>query len=156
MSNKRTLDITLVVTTLLTALLAGTYFGFATGVMPALHHVDDHVFVATQLAINKHIQNPLFILVFLGGPLLSLVLGWTERGEQNTELKRWLLVAVALSVIGLVISFAANIPLNDKFDKHHDRSDFEDAWVVWNAIRAFVTTASLGCFLRALLLVPRR
>ena len=154
--SKRTFDVTLAVTALLTALLAGAYFGFLTGVMPGLHHVDDRVFVATFNSINKHIQNPVFVLTFLGAPLLSLWLAWQARGEDDVALKRWVLAGVALDVLGLIISFAFNIPLNDKLEKHHIRSDFEDAWVAWNAVRTVVTTASVACFVQAMLLVPKR
>lgn len=152
---ERTLDVTLAVTALLTALLAGAYYAFATGVMTGLHHVDDHVFVAAFNSMNKHIQNPVFMLTFLGAPLLSLWLAWQARGEENVALKRWLLAGVALNVLSLLISFAFNIPLNDKLEKHHIRSDFEDQWIAWNAIRTVVTTASAGCLLWAMLLVRR-
>src|SRR5919204_5570493 len=154
--SKRTFDVTLAVTALLTALLAGAYFGFLTGVMPGLHHVDDRVFVATFNSINKHIQNPVFVLTFLGAPLLSLWLAWQARDEDDVVLKRWVLAGVALDVLGLLISFAFNIPLNDKLEKHHIRSDFEDAWVAWNAVRTVVTTASVACLMQAMLLVPKR
>src|ERR687888_441611 len=116
--SKRTFDVTLAVTALLTALLAGAYFGFLTGVMPGLHHVDDRVFVATFNSINKHIQNPVFVLTFLGAPLLSLWLAWQARGEDDVALKRWVLAGVALDVLGLLISFAFNIPLNDQLEMH--------------------------------------
>lgn len=133
--------------TVCTGLLAGVYYTFAVGVLPGLANTDDRVFVDAMVEINKAIVNPVFMLSFLGAPLLSLVVAWQGRGR----LDRWLIAAVVLNVLALVLTFAINIPLNDDLESTRNRSDFEDSWVAWNVIRTVVGTGSLGCFVVALL-----
>jgi hypothetical protein len=48
-------------------LQAGTYFTWATGVMPGLARVDDRTFVEAMQRVNVAIVNPVFVSTFLGG-----------------------------------------------------------------------------------------
>ncbi len=56
---------------LVAGLQAGTYFTWATGVMPGLAKVDDRTFVHAMQQMNIAIVNPVFIATFLGAPLLA-------------------------------------------------------------------------------------
>ena len=61
----------LLVAALVAGLQAGTYFTWATGVMPGLAKVDDRTFVHAMQQMNIAIVNPVFIATFLGAPLLA-------------------------------------------------------------------------------------
>ena len=65
----------------------------------------------------------------------------------------------------LVITFAVNVPLNDRLeaagdparipDLHAVREQFEAAWVRWNVVRTVACTLAFGCLAWALVLHGR-
>jgi uncharacterized membrane protein len=71
-----------------------------------------------------------------------------------------------LCLIGLLVTFALNVPLNDDLAEAGDpdriadiaavRDDFYGPWVAWNIVRTVATTAALGCLAYALMLRGRR
>jgi uncharacterized membrane protein len=125
----------------LSGLLAGVYFAYAVSVMPALRSMEDHTFVTVMNRINVVIVNPVFLLAFLGAPVLALVvLAWDRDG--------WAIAAAVLAVLTLVITFAANVPLNDALADGGTREAFENPWTAWNIVRTVTGTASLVCLLR--------
>jgi uncharacterized membrane protein len=141
----------LVVAAVVAGLQAGTYFTWATGVMPGLADVDDRTFVSAVQQMNIAIVNPVFIATFLGAPLLAgaaAVLG-------GAQARPWAIAATVLAVGTLVISFAGNIPLNDALeaagpvDRIKDlaavRADFESLWVKLNIGRCLTSAGALGC-----------
>ena len=78
----------LIVATLGTGVVTGLFVAFAVAVMPGLRATDDEVFLSAMQRINVAIVNPLFLLVFLGSPLLLLVA--TIVGPRNAWLwPRW-------------------------------------------------------------------
>jgi uncharacterized membrane protein len=54
-----------------TGLQAGTYYTWATGVMPGLARVDDQTFVHAFQQMNIAIVNPVFLASFLGAPAIA-------------------------------------------------------------------------------------
>jgi uncharacterized membrane protein len=146
MSTDRSYDITLGLATVCTGLLAGLYYAFAVAVIPGLANADDRTFVTAMVEINKAIVNPVFMLSFLGAPLLSLVVAWVGR----RKLDRWLIAAVALNVVAFLITAAINVPLNDDLEKTRNLGDFHDAWVAWNIVRTVATTGALASYVVAL------
>ena len=141
-------------------LQAGTYYTWATGVMPGLARVDDRTFVHAMQQMNIAIVNPVFMLTFLGAPALALVAIASTDGLG----RRWVIAGAALAVATVVITAAGNIPLNDALDaagpvdKIADlgavRDAFESSWVRLNVARALTSTASLGCLVWAALSRP--
>lgn len=122
-------------------LLAGVFLAYAVSVMPALRTMDDHVFVTVMNRINVVIVNPVFLLVFLGAPVLAAGLLVWDRSP-------WAIAGAVLAVLTLVISFAMNIPLNNALSDGGTREAFENPWTVWNIARTLTATASLLCLLR--------
>ncbi|MEV4380000.1 DUF1772 domain-containing protein [Streptosporangium sp. NPDC049644] len=58
----------------------------------------------------------------------------------------------ALSVVMLLVTMAANVPLNDALAAGEvTRSGFEGSWNTWNVVRAVAGTGSLVAFSWALL-----
>jgi len=128
----------------LSGLLAGLYAAFVIAVMPALRGVPDSVFISTMNRINDVIVNPAFILLFLGTPVLSLILLRWHQGVLA-----W--VAVATAVAAVLITFMANIPLNDALAAGGSRDAFENPWTAWHAVR---TAACLTTFVTTLYITP--
>jgi uncharacterized membrane protein len=146
-------------------LLAGLFYGYACSVMPGLGQADDRTVVDAMQQIDEAIQNPVFFLTFLGAPVLAVWAVVTERRSGSREVLRWTVAALVLCAIGMVVTFAFNIPLNDELMNAGDpariadlarvRDDFEGPWVAWNIVRTLATVASFGCLARALYLHAR-
>jgi uncharacterized membrane protein len=151
--------------TLATALLAGLFYAFASAVMPGLDRTDDRTFVEAMQRINDAVPNPAFALGFFGAPLLTLAAWVLERRAGSRGSARWVLAALALTAAALVVTVAANIPLNDELASAGDpdrltdpagvRDRFEGPWVAWNVVRTVAATGAVACLGRALLLHGR-
>ena len=131
----------LLAATLATGLQAGTYYAWASGVMPGLARTDDRTFVSAMNHVNVAIVNPVFLLTFLGAPVLAAAaVATTESGARG-----WVIAGLALALGTVAITVAANVPLNDALAAGGSRADFETAWVRWNLARTVTSTASLAC-----------
>ncbi|MFC5217509.1 DUF1772 domain-containing protein [Streptomyces coerulescens] len=134
-----------------TGLIAGAFYIFACAVMPALARSDDRVFVQVMRDINDVIQNPVFLLGFLGAPALTAVAAWQLRGRPY---RWWVWGALVAYGLAFLVTVAFNIPLNNGLQDTGDpsalREEFEDPWVTWNVVRAVLSTVAVGCLGRAL------
>jgi uncharacterized membrane protein len=144
---------------LVTGWEVGVFGLYAHTLMPALRRVDDRTFVVAFQAVDRAIINPWFIPAFLGAPVLcaaATVLAWGDGGA----LRIWLLAALVLLVVGVIITFAVNVPLNDAIkaagnpDRIADlgavrRAFDESRWARWNLVRTVSTTAAFGVLVGA-------
>ncbi len=131
----------LLATTIAAGLQAGTYYTWACGVMPGLAKVDDRTFVSSMNHINVAIVNPVFMLSFLGAPVLAaLAVAAGPSGARG-----WAIAGLALAVGTVAITAIGNVPLNDALADGGSRADFEHAWVALNIARTVTSTAALGC-----------
>ncbi|ADB35956.1 conserved hypothetical protein [Kribbella flavida DSM 17836] len=97
-----------------TALMGGVFFAFGTAVMGSLQRMPAGQGATAMNLINVRIQNPLFLLVFVGTALVCLALA-VLAFVRDTPGRWWLVAGAALYLIGVVVvSFAINIPLNDQ------------------------------------------
>jgi len=138
-----------------TGLQAGTYYTWASGVMPGLARVDDRTFVHAFQQMNIAIVNPVFMASFLGAPALAVAAAVATRGPARPLV----IAGAALAVATLVISAAGNIPLNSALDRAGPvekivdvaevRRAFETRWVRLNTMRAVTSTASLAALVWA-------
>lgn len=122
--------------TLTTALQAGTYFAFAVGVMPGLLRTDDATFVSTMQQVNAAIVNPLFLLTFVGAPLLAVLAIAPTQGQARL----CVVVGAVLAVATALVTAAGNVPLNNELaaagpDLAAARAQFESSWVLLNTLR---------------------
>ncbi|WP_435768451.1 DUF1772 domain-containing protein [Nocardioides sp. SYSU DS0651] len=137
----------LLATAVATGLQAGTYYTWASGVMPGLSRVTDRTFVEVMQQVNRAIVNPVFLASFLGAPLLAVAASVTVEGPARP----WAVASAVLAVATVLITAVGNIPLNNRLeaagpvtDAHAVRRQFESAWVRWNALRALTSTAALA------------
>ncbi|HEU4349921.1 MAG TPA: anthrone oxygenase family protein [Actinoplanes sp.] len=138
---------TLLAGTVTTGLMAGLFAAFSYAVMPGLARTDDATFVAAMQRINVAILNPVFGLCFGGALVLTALALALHRGRAGAG---WILAGLLLYVAVLVVTFAVNVPLNNRLnaatgDPAAARAAFEAAWVRWNAVRSLLSTAALGC-----------
>lgn len=156
-------NLSLVLATITTGLIAGLFWGFSISVMIALRGVDDRTFIEVMQRINAAIQNGPFAAAFLGAPLFTIVVIVLDllggRGLSVPVTAGFVLYAVSLAM-----TFGRNIPLNNQLDAAGRagrvadpaaaRKRFEAAWNRWNLLRALASIAAFGCLCWALLLTP--
>lgn len=138
-------------------LQAGTYYTWASGVMPGLGRVDDRTFVHAMQQMNVAIVNPVFLASFLGAPALAGAAVLATHGSARW----WVVAGAGLAVATVVVTGALNVPLNDALaaagpvDSIRDlaavRADFESTWRRWNVVRTLTSTASVACLAAAAL-----
>ena len=131
----------LLAATLAAGLQAGTYYTWASGVMPGLARTDDRTFVAAMQHMNVAIVNPVFMTTFLGAPLLA----GAAVVVSTSAARPWAIAGLARALGTVAITAVGNVPLNDALAAGGSRADFETAWVRWNIARTFTSTAALGC-----------
>jgi uncharacterized membrane protein len=97
-----------------TAMIGGVCFCFGTAIMGSLQRMPAGQGATAMNLINVRIQNPLFLLIFMGTALVCVALGIIALVKDSPG-KWWLVAGAALYLVGvIVLSFAVNIPLNDK------------------------------------------
>ena len=156
---------TLGAATLAMGLIAGVFYSFACSVMLGLARTDDRTFIEVMQRINEEIINPVFFSSFFGALVLSIVALVLQRRLGAREATRWIAAALALYALVLVVTMAANVPLNDALAAAGDphtisdpasvRHQFEGPWVAWNIVRGAASLLALGCLARALVLHGR-
>ena len=149
-----TVSMVVLVAALITAgLIAGLFYAYACSVMPGLARGDDKTFVEGMRGINVAIINPVFMLTFLGAPLLAVVAIFLNLGSPALP---WVIAGAVFLVAMLVITGAVNVPMNNALMNGQTnyaelRAAFEASWVKWNIVRALAATAGFGCLVGAIL-----
>lgn len=159
------LDVVLILATLLCALVAGFAFAFATVVMPGIGKLADRDFIRAFQVIDGVIQagQPVFGLIWLGSSV-ALVISAVMGVVQLAGMERALVVLSALAYgFGVQVpTFRINVPLNNRLQSldidamdagalSAARCDFEKRWNRWNAIRTAVATMVSGALMLVLL-----
>lgn len=149
MSTEFSFQIVLITATLLSSLVAGFLFAFATIVMPGIKTLNDREFIRAFQVIDGVIQNnqPLFVAVWMGSIVASVAAAGLGFGQLDGN-HRLLLVAVPIIyILGVQLStFTINVPLNNRLQALNvdamdevalkaARMDFEPRWNRWNLIR---------------------
>jgi len=145
--------------------LAGLFAAFWYAIMPGLARASDLAFVEGMQRINVAILNGWFGLCFAGALVFSVVAAILHAGAERRAVLPWIVAGAVLYLVVLVVTVAANVPLNDRLDAagdparigdpHAVREQFEAAWVRWNAVRTLACTLAFGCLTWALVLHGR-
>ena len=131
-------------------LIAGTFFVFSVAVMPAFRRLPGETGMAAMKRINEVILNPMFLGVFLGTAVVSLIqagvslLMWSSPGSV------YLLAGCLLYLIGTFgVTVAFNVPLNNTLaaaEDHEVWKMYEPRWTAWNHVRAIASTLAVAAF----------
>ncbi|MFC4105826.1 anthrone oxygenase family protein [Micromonospora zhanjiangensis] len=134
--------------------MAGLFYGYAGSVLPGLRGADDRVAVDAMQRFNVAIQNGLFGLIFLGALIASGLAVYQNADRRSVFVPT--LVALVLYALTLLITFAVNIPLNNRLaaagpvhriaDPRAVRAAFFGRWTRWHALR---TLTCAGAFAAA-------
>ena len=134
-------------------LTAGVFFDWQVTVMPGLEELPDAEFIATFQALDRAVKNPLFIGgAFMGGAV-SLVAAAVAHRHEPARL-RHLAAASAAYLVGVGVTLAGNVPLNEKLaqvsvataspaEMATARMDFEGPWKALHLVRTAAALASL-------------
>lgn len=146
-------------------LLAGLFYAFSCAILPGLQNADDRSLIDGMQHINTAIENPIFFATFLGAPALTVAAVVMAR-HGSRRVFRWIVAAAALALLGIVVTGAFNLPLNDDLKNAGDafrigdpgkvRDDFVGPWVAWNIVRALAFTGSFACLAAAVFERVRR
>jgi len=153
--------ISLIVASLLCALVAGIVLCFEIVVMPGTSVLDDRDFLRAFQVMDRVIQNnhPVFMLVWVGSVIAvvaTLALGF---GQLNGIELYLLLTAILLYLLGVQFpTVRFNIPLNNRLQSlslddlsaskvASARSEFESSWNRWNRFRTLISCVSAVTFL---------
>ncbi|WP_169952111.1 DUF1772 domain-containing protein [Microbispora sp. H11081] len=140
---------------LMTAGMAGTFFGFSVGVMPGLNAAPASSAIDAMNAVNVKIQNPVFLGAFVLAPVAAAGAGALLLATPHSGAAWPFLAAAAVYVVGVVlITAAVNVPMNDALaaaGAHGDPgeaaariwSDYSSRWSTWNTWRAVGGAVSL-------------
>jgi len=135
-------------------LIAGVYFAFSGFIMQVFREIDTTQSIAAMNSINKIILRSLFMPLFFGSSLVSVLLiiaafaNWDEAGSEL------MLVAGAVYFVGMfVCTVLFNVPLNntlarvdpDSVNAHHVWSHYLKTWTNWNHLRT--VSSLLTCVL---------
>ncbi|MEV0650192.1 anthrone oxygenase family protein [Phytomonospora sp. NPDC050363] len=110
-------DIVLIAAGVTSTLITGLFFGFSTAVNGALNRLTDREYLRAMKSINRVILNPVFMLCFVGSPIL-LILATVLHFDDTDSARFWLLAAATVVyVLGLFfVTVGANVPLNNRLE----------------------------------------
>lgn len=152
--------ITLFITVLLTALIAGFFYAYSCSVNAGLGRLMDEEYLKAMQSINKAVLNPLFFMSFMGTLVMLPVstLMWFQMEGASVGFY-FLIVASALYIFGVfAVTGMGNVPLNEALDKFNlntasvqqiksMRLLFEAPWNRLHAIRTWANLAAFMCLL---------
>ena len=132
-------------------LIAGIYFAFSGFIMRAFGDIDTEHSIAAMNSINKTILRSLFMPLFFGSSLISVLLiaaAIAQWGEAGTGLT--LIVGFVYFFGMFVCTILFNVPLNNslaKLDKNSENahrvwSRYLKTWTTWNHLRTVSSLAT--------------
>jgi uncharacterized membrane protein len=138
----------------MTGAIAGLYFAFSVSVMRGFDGIRGDQAIPAMQSINQKIQNPVFLLSFIGAPVAGIVTGALLLALDQRRAAVLFFVATAIYVFGSLAPTAiVNVPMNNHLDAstvpadpaEADRlwTDYSGRWTAWNTARGVLTTASL-------------
>jgi len=134
-------------------LIAGIYFAFSVFIMQAFGKIETSQSVAAMNAINETILRSLFMPLFFGSTIISVILivvglvHWCDTGSGLT------LIAGAVYFVGMFVCTAVfNVPLNnvlagvneDSANAEQVWSHYLKVWTQWNHIRTVSSLVTCG------------
>jgi uncharacterized membrane protein len=143
------------------ATMAGLLFAFSNFVMRALAQLPPALGMEAMQRINVTIVNPLFLVIFVGTPVLYVVVAVMALRSDVAAGRSCLLVGAVCYLAGVLgVTMFVNVPLNDalagldSLSAPHRWPDYVAVWTRWNHVRtvfAFVSAAItvLGMLARA-------
>ena len=125
--------------------ITGLLFAFSNFVMQALAKLPDDQGMFAMQQINEKIINPIFVLLFLGTPLLCAIICVNALLSLGSSGSLFLLIGASLYLIGpFGITMLFNVPLNNQLaegsleDASKHWPDYQIRWQRWNHVRSYI------------------
>ena len=138
-----------------TGLIAGTFFVFSVAIMSALRRLPANQGMAAMQSINRVIQNPIFLGVFMGTAVISLVLAGISVWNWAEPASYYVIAGSVLYVIGsFLLTIVFNVPLNNTLDEADATTasgqqvweNYLANWTFWNHLRTIASLLSTVAF----------
>jgi len=131
-------------------LVTGLLFAFSNFVMRALADLPSDKGMFAMQRINEKIINPIFLVLFLGTPILCSVIAFNSGQKIDEPGSLFLLVGALAYLIGpFGITVLFNVPLNNLLARA-DGPDADEIWPMyqkrwqrWNHIRTYIGVAAV-------------
>ena len=145
------------------ALMAGLFFGFSTFVMDGLRRVPARDGLVAMQGINGAAnRSPVFLVVFLGGGAVAVVLGIMAATRLDQPAAPYQLAGAILNVLGVVVTMGFHVPRNNALDTvDADESSaptrwtrYATTWTRGNHVRTVGYLASTVAFALAFAVAP--
>lgn len=131
-------------------LITGLLFAFSNFVMRALADLPSDKGMFAMQRINETIINPIFMMFFLGTPILCSVIAFTSGQNINAPGNLYLLIGALTYLIGpFGITMFFNVPLNnllartDVSKANEIWPMYQKKWQRWNHIRTYFGVMSI-------------
>lgn len=135
-------------------MVSGLFFVFSNTIMAALSRMPPEQGMAAMQHINRVILNPVFLGIFVGTAVLSLLLlVWSGMNLRHPAAP-WLLIAALAYLVGSFgLTRALNVPLNITLDRLQASAAiaatqwpaYVGPWLRWNHVRTAASiVATLG------------
>jgi len=131
-------------------LVTGLLFAFSNFVMRALAVLPSDKGMFAMQRINEMIINPIFLLLFLGAPILCSIIVVYSGLKINESGFLFLLIGALAYLIGpFGITMLFNVPLNNLLASADVSSAdeiwpmYQKRWQFWNHIRTYIGVASI-------------
>lgn len=140
--------------------MAGIFFAFSNFVMRAFAQISPAQGIAAMLAVNITVINPLFMLLFIGTAVLSVMAIAAALWFGDGHNTGYLIAGGVLYLLGNIgVTAAYNIPLNNALAaveaNSHDAmriwNNYLAKWTFWNHIRTVTALVAAVAFMFSLI-----
>ena len=140
-------------------LVGGVFFAFSGFVLAALRRLPAALGISVMQSVNRTAERPPLMLALFGTAVLSVAVGvWAVRSWSEPTAP-WALAGALAYLAAVVITAAANVPLNNSLDRLHPDApgataqwtDFLAHWTLWNHLRGAAAVAAGLAFVIALI-----
>lgn len=152
--------VTVILALIGSALVAGIFFAFSSFIMKALARLPASQGMTAMQSINIAVLNPVFLSVFMGTTIISLLVTVLAVIEWQMPAAPYYLVGAVLYIIGtFMLTGMGNVPLNNQLAavpvNDPAASDtwqhYLDRWTRLNTLRTLSATAAAIVMLVGLL-----
>lgn len=152
----------ILITAVCCGVVGGVLFAFSAFVMKALARLPAEQGIAAMQSINITVLSPLCSVLFFGTGIACVTLMIASFNRWSDPGASYLLAGSIAYIVGLLITGAFNVPLNNKLAVVKPASSegatlwrkFVPHWMMWNHIRTIACIAASTFFILAYSLIP--
>ncbi len=151
--------VTLEVSVIASALVAGVFLTFSDFVMKSLAAAKPAGGIESMQIINREVFRTVFMFLFLGMAAFSPFLASYAYLSNAGSVSEWTVAGGILYFLGVfMVTIIFNVPMNKRLDRMEYSGDqtaaywkniYVPRWTFWNYVRAIASAGSAVCFLIA-------